>query len=153
MEINKYIKGKIIYFALTFVLILIVGITSSYAFSSNVDYKKYTNYLETTFVEKKVSPISRESVITIKNIGEERREFSLYAKAIEEENAIEANKIYYSINSGYESLLSNSTNNIIYKGYLDKDEKIDLNVNLWLDMKTIDNTDEGKSIVIDFDVQ
>ena len=153
MEINKYIKGKIIYFAITLILILVVGITSSYAFSNNVDYKKYTNYLETTFVEKKVSPISRESVVTIKNIGEERREFSLYAKALEGENAIEARKIYYSINSGYESLLSNSTNNIIYKGYLDKDEEIDLDVNLWLDMNKLDNFDQGKNIVIDFDVQ
>ncbi len=153
MEINKYIKGKIIYFAFTFLLIVIVGITSSYAFSSNVDYKKYTNYLETTFVEKKVSPISRESVITIKNIGDERREFSLYAKALDKENAIEANKIYYSINSGYDSLLSNSTNNIIYKGYLEADEEIDLNVNLWLDIKKLDNNDEGKNIAIDFDVQ
>ena len=153
MEINKYIKGKIIYFAFTLLLILIVGITSSYAFSNNVDYKKYTNNLETTFVEKKVSPISRESVVTIKNIGDDRREFSLYAKALEGENAIEANKIYYSINSGYESLLSNSTNNIIYKGYLDKDEEIDLNINLWIDMTKLDNSDQGKNIVIDFDVQ
>ena len=153
MEINKYIRGKIIYFAFTLLLIVIVGITSSYAFSSNVDYKKYTNNLETTFVEKKVSPISRESVVTIRNIGDDRKEFSLYAKALEGDNAIDANKIYYSINSGYESLLSNSTNNIIYKGYLEADEEIDLNINLWIDMKQLDNSDQGKSIVIDFDVQ
>lgn len=154
MRINNYIKGKMLYFVISLFALVVLSISSSYAFlnRNKVDVVNNNN-LVVNYKEVTTNGFNKSNVITIYNSGEEKIRFSLYAKSVEKTNSLELNKIYYSINNGVESLLSNASNGLIYSGYLDSNESIELNVDLWINYDLLENSDQGKSILIDFNVQ
>ena len=154
MRINNYIKGKMLYFVISLFALVVLSISSSYAFlnRNKVDVVNNNN-LVVNYKEVTTNGFNKSNVITIYNSGEEKTRFSLYAKSVEKTNSLELNKIYYSINNGVESLLSNTSNGLIYSGYLGSNESIELNVNLWINYELLENSDQGKSILIDFNVQ
>lgn len=154
MRINNYIKGKMLYFVISLFALVVLSISSSYAFlnRNKVDVINNNN-LVVNYKEVTTNGFNKSNVITIYNSGEEKTRFSLYAKSVEKNNSLELNKIYYSINNGVESLLSNASNGLIYSGYLGSNESIELNIDLWINYELLENSDQGKSILIDFNVQ
>lgn len=154
MKINNYIKSKMLYFVISLFALVVLSISSSYAFLNRNKVEVVTsNDLVVNYKEVTNNAFSKTNTITVYNSGNEKTHFAVYAKGEEDNNSIDINKIYYSINNGVESLLSNSTNGLIYSGYLDKNESIELNINLWIDYDLLENSDQGKSISIDFNVQ
>lgn len=154
MKINNYIKSKMLYFVISLFALVVLSISSSYAFLNRNKVEVVTsNNLVVNYKEVTNNAFSKTNTITVYNSGNEKTHFAVYAKGEEDSNSIDINKIYYSINNGVESLLSNSTNGLIYSGYLDKNESIELNINLWIDYDLLENSDQGKSISIDFNVQ
>lgn len=154
MKINNYIKSKMLYFVISLFALVVLSISSSYAFLNRNKVEVVTsNDLVVNYKEVTNNAFSKTNTITVYNSGNEKTHFAVYAKGEEDSNSIDINKIYYSINNGVESLLSNSTNGLIYSGYLDKNESIELNINLWIDYDLLENSDQGKSISIDFNVQ
>ena len=154
MKINNYIKSKMLYFVISLFALVVLSISSSYAFLNRNKVEVVTsNDLVVNYKEVTNNAFSKTNTITVYNSGNDKTHFAVYAKGEEDSNSIDINKIYYSINNGVESLLSNSTNGLIYSGYLDKNESIELNINLWIDYDLLENSDQGKSISIDFNVQ
>lgn len=154
MKINNYIKSKMLYFVISLFALVVLSISSSYAFLNRNKVEVVTsNDLVVNYKEVTNNAFSKTNTITVYNSGNEKTHFAVYAKGEEDSISIDINKIYYSINNGVESLLSNSTNGLIYSGYLDKNESIELNINLWIDYDLLENSDQGKSISIDFNVQ
>ena len=143
-----------LYFVISLFALVVLSISSSYAFLNRNKVEVVTsNDLVVNYKEVTNNAFSKTNTITVYNSGNDKTHFAVYAKGEEDSNSIDINKIYYSINNGVESLLSNSTNGLIYSGYLDKNESIELNINLWIDYDLLENSDQGKSISIDFNVQ
>lgn len=152
MKIDKYIKTKSIYFVLTLIAVIILSVTSSYAFVNNTD-SIINNGLEVTYRNNKKTSMMIEKTINIKNTEDYTKRFNVYVSSLEDESTISLDKVMYSINEGVESYLKDNNNGIIYSGTLNENEQIKVKVKFWVSYDLLDNTDQGKSLSIDLNVQ
>lgn len=153
MSINKYIKDKSLYFLLTLVVVIVISVTSSFAFVNNDVNRVLDSGLKVRYKENRISSMLIEKEVLITNNGSTSKSYSVYASSLDDENTISLDKVYYSINDGVESLLKSNNNSSIYRGILDKNESIKLKIKFWVSYDLLENSDQGKSLSISLNVQ
>lgn len=152
MKINNYIKTKSIYFVLTLLIVIVLSVSSSYAFV-NKNNTKLDNGLLVEYKETKQNYMYVEKNVTIKNTKNESNEFNIYVSSLENDSTISLDKVVYKINDGVESSLKEKNNGSIYTGKLNSNEEIDLTIKFWVSYDLLENADQGKSISIDINIQ
>ena len=153
MSINKYIKEKSIYFVCTLIVVIVLSVTSSFAFVNNDANKVLDNGLRVKYKDINKTSMLIEKKITITNTESVMKPFNLYVSSLDDDTTISLDKVYYSINDGVESLLKNNNNSSIYRGILDKNESIDLKIKFWVSYDLLDNSDQGKNLSINLNIQ
>lgn len=153
MSINKYIKEKSIYFVCTLIVVIVLSVTSSFAFVNNDANKVLDNGLRVKYKDINKTSMLIEKKITITNTESVMKPFNLYVSSLDDDTTISLDKVYYSINDGVESLLKNNNNSSIYRGILDKNESIELKIKFWVSYDLLDNSDQGKNLSINLNVQ
>ena len=152
MRIDEIIKTKSLYFLLTLVAVIILSVSSSYAFVNNTD-SILNNGLEVTYRNNKKTSMMIEKTINVKNTEDFTKKFNIYVSSLDNEDTISLDKVMYSINEGVESYLKDNNNGIIYSGILNKDEQMKVKVKFWVSYDLLDNSDQGKKLSIDLNVQ
>jgi hypothetical protein len=153
MSINKYIKEKSIYFVCTLIVVIVLSVTSSFAFVNNDTNKVLDNGLRVKYKDINKTSMLIEKKITITNTESVMKPFNLYVSSLDDDTTISLDKVYYSINDGVESLLKNNNNSSIYRGILDKNESIELKIKFWVSYDLLDNSDQGKNLSINLNIQ
>jgi len=153
MSINKYIKEKSIYFVCTLIVVIVLSVTSSFAFVNNDANKVLDNGLRVKYKDINKTSMLIEKKITISNTESVMKPFNLYVSSLDDDTTISLDKVYYSINDGVESLLKNNNNSSIYRGILDKNESIVLKIKFWVSYDLLDNSDQGKNLSINLNIQ
>ncbi len=153
MSINKYIKEKSIYFVCTLIVVIVLSVTSSFAFVNNDANKVLDNGLRVKYKDINKTSMLIEKKITITNTESVMKPFNLYVSSLDDDSTISLDKVYYSINDGVESLLKNNNNSSIYRGILDKNESIELKIKFWVSYDLLDNSDQGKNLSINLNIQ
>lgn len=153
MSINKYIKEKSIYFVCTLIVVIVLSVTSSFAFVNNDANKVLDNGLRVKYKDINKTSMLIEKKITITNTESVMKPFNLYVSSLDDDTTISLDKVYYSINDGVESLLKNNNNSSIYRGILDKNESIELKIKFWVSYDLLDNSDQGKNLSINLNIQ
>lgn len=153
MSINKYIKEKSIYFVCTLIVVIVLSVTSSFAFVNNDANKVLDNGLRVKYKDINKTSMLIEKKITITNTEFVMKPFNLYVSSLDDDTTISLDKVYYSINDGVESLLKNNNNSSIYRGILDKNESIELKIKFWVSYDLLDNSDQGKNLSINLNIQ
>ena len=152
MRINKYIKSKTIFFIITLLVVIVLSVSSSYAFLNNSD-EVLDNGLSVTYLDVKNTSMYVEKTINIKNNKNTTKEFNIYVSSLGDNNSISLDKIKYSINDGVEDKLDSNNNSSIYYGELDSNEEIKITLKFWVSYDLLDNNDQGKNLSIDINVQ
>ena len=152
MKINNYIKNKTIFFIITLLVVIILSVSSSYAFVSNHD-EVLDNGLSINYLDVKKTAMYVEKTINIKNVKNDSKEFNIYVSSLGDSNTISLDKIKYSINDGIENKLESNNNSSIYSGKLDSNEEMNIKLKFWVSYDLLDNSDQGKNLSIDINVQ
>jgi hypothetical protein len=152
MKINEIVKTKSIYFVITLLVVIALSISSSYAFVNKNDYIN-SNGLEVKYIDTKATSMYIEKTINIKNTNNESKDFNIYVSSLDDSSSISLDKIVYSINDGVESLLKDNNNNSIYSASLNNNEEMNIKLKFWVSYDLLENSDQGKSISIDINVQ
>ncbi len=152
MKINNYIKSKTIFFILTLLIVIVLSVSSSYAFVSK-NNEVLDNGLNVTYLDVKNSSMFVEKTINIKNNKNTSKDFNIYVSSLENNNSISLDKIKYSINDGVEDKLNSNNNSSIYYGSLNSNEEINITLKFWVSYDLLDNSDQGKSLSIDLNIQ
>ena len=97
--------------------------------------------------------LPEQPVVNITNNTNMSKTYHVYASSLEDSNTISLDKIMYSINDGIESYLKYNNNGSIYYGVLDSNESITLKLKFWVSYDLLDNSDQGKKLTIDLNVQ
>ena len=152
MKINEYIKSKTIYFIITLLVVITLSVTSSFAFFNNSNSIN-VNDLEVSYKTNKKNSLYLEKTIDITNNTDTSKTYYVYASSLEDSTTISLDKIMYSINDGIDSYLKYNNNGSIYYGVLDSNESITLKVKFWVSYDLLENSDQGKTLTIDLNVQ
>ncbi len=152
MKIDSYIKSKTIYFVLTLVVVIILSVSSSYAFV-NRGNDVLNNGLTVNYLEDKKTSMYVEKTINIKNDKVNPKDFDIYVSSLGGIDSISLDKVKYSVNDGIENRLKRNNNSSIYSGVLDSNEEINIKLKFWVSYDLLDNNDQGKNLSIDINVQ
>ena len=153
MSINKYIREKSIYFVVTLIVVIVLSVTSSFAFVNNDTNRILDNGLKVKYKDTKKSSMLIEKKVTVTNNESVMKPFNVYVSSLDDDSTISLDKVYYSIDDGVESLLKSNNNSSIYRGILDKNESIELKIKFWVSYDLLDNSDQGKNLSISLNVQ
>ncbi len=152
MKINDLLKTKTLYFIITLLIVIVLSVSSSYAFV-NKNNTKLDNGLIVEYKETNSNYLYVEKSINIKNTKNTPNEFNIYVSSLDSDSTISLDKIVYKINDGVESSLKNKNNTSIYTGKLNSNEEINLTLKFWVSYDLLENSDQGKSLSIDINVQ
>ena len=152
MRINNYIKSKTILFIVTLFIVIVLSVSSSYAFVSNHD-EVLDNGLTVTYLDVKKTSMYVEKTINIKNNKDSSKEFNIYVSSLDDKSSISLDKVKYSINDGVENKLQSNNNSSIYSAKLNSNEEMNIKLKFWVSYDLLDNTDQGKTLSIDINVQ
>ena len=152
MKINDLLKTKTLYFAITLLIVIVLSVSSSYAFV-NKNNTKLDNGLIVEYKETNSNYLYVENSINVKNTKNTAIEFNIYVSSLDSDSTISLDKIVYKINDGVESNLKNKNNTSIYTGKLNSNEEINLTLKFWVSYDLLENSDQGKSLSIDINVQ
>ena len=152
MKINDLLKTKTLYFIITLLIVIVLSVSSSYAFV-NKNNTKLDNGLIVEYKETNSNYLYVEKNINIKNTKNTPNEFNIYVSSLDSDSTISLDKIVYKINDGVESSLKNKNNTSIYTGKLNSNEEINLTLKFWVSYDLLENSDQGKSLSIDINVQ
>lgn len=169
MKIEELLKKRLLFFFVSFIFIIIVTISSSYAIlNSDVNKSKVINNgnLEITYdkgydVINSGYPLSYEqgitsspsNIIRIKNLSDRKTSFDLYIETNDVDNSLDVNKIYYSINDSKPLILGEREGSIIYTDTIMDGEEYILDIKVWASLELINNSDQGKNIDLKFEVR
>ena len=153
MKINEYIRHKTIYFIITLLVVIVLSVSSSFAFLNNRSDTVSVNNLDVKYKTIKKNSFYLEKTIDITNNTNTYKTYHVYASSLEDSNTIGLNKIMYSINDGIENYLKNNNNGSIYYGVLNNNESISIKVKFWVSYDLLENSDQGKNLTIDLNVQ
>ena len=152
MRINNYIRSKTIFFIVTLLIVIVLSVSSSYAFVDKHD-DILSNGLNVSYVDTKKTSMYIEKTINIKNTRNNPKGFNIYASSLGDSNSISLDKVVYSINDGIENKLLSYNNSSIYSGVLNSNEEMNIVVKFWVSYDLLDNDDQGKNLSIDINVQ
>ena len=152
MKINDLLKTKTLYFIITLLIVIVLSVSSSYAFV-NKNNTKLDNGLIVEYKETNSNYLYVEKSIYVKNTKNIPNEFNIYVSSLDSDSTISLDKIVYKINDGVESSLKNKNNTSIYTGKLNSNEEINLTLKFWVSYDLLENSDQGKSLSIDINVQ
>ena len=152
MKINDLLKTKTLYFIITLLIVIVLSVSSSYAFV-NKKNTKLDNGLIVEYKETNSNYLYVEKSINVKNTKNTPNEFNIYVSSLDSDSTISLDKIVYKINDGIESNLKNKNNTSIYTGKLNSNEEINLTLKFWVSYDLLENSDQGKSLSIDINVQ
>ena len=152
MKINNLLKTKTLYFVITLLIVIVLSVSSSYAFV-NKKNTKLDNGLIVEYKETNSNYLYVEKSINVKNTKNTPNEFNIYVSSLDSDSTISLDKIVYKINDGIESNLKNKNNTSIYTGKLNSNEEINLTLKFWVSYDLLENSDQGKSLSIDINVQ
>lgn len=152
MKINDLLKTKTLYFAITLLIVIVLSVSSSYAFV-NKNNTKLDNGLIVEYKETNSNYLYVEKSINVKNTKNTPNEFNIYVSSLDSDSTISLDKIVYKINDGVEANLKNKNNTSIYTGKLNSNEEINLTLKFWVSYDLLENSDQGKSLSIDINVQ
>ena len=152
MKINDLLKTKTLYFIITLLIVIVLSVSSSYAFV-NKNNTKLDNGLIVEYKETNSNYLYVEKSINVKNTKNTPNEFNIYVSSLDSDSTISLDKIVYKINDGVESSLKNKNNTSIYTGKLNSNEEINLTLKFWVSYDLLENSDQGKSLSIDINVQ
>ena len=152
MKINDLLKTKTLYFIITLLIVIVLSVSSSYAFV-NKNNTKLDNGLIVEYKETNSNYLYVEKSINIKNTKNTPNEFNIYVSSLDSDSTISLDKIVYKINDGVESSLKNKNNTSIYTGKLNSNEEINITLKFWVSYDLLENSDQGKSLSIDINVQ
>ena len=152
MKINDLLKTKTLYFIITLLIVIVLSVSSSYAFV-NKKNTKLDNGLIVKYKETNSNYLYVEKSINVKNTKNTPNEFNIYVSSLDSDSTISLDKIVYKINDGIESNLKNKNNTSIYTGKLNSNEEINLTLKFWVSYDLLENSDQGKSLSIDINVQ
>lgn len=152
MKIDSYIRSKTIFFIITLLVVIVLSVSSSYAFVDKHD-DVLNNGLSVNYVDVKSTSMYIEKTINIKNDKNKSKEFNIYVSSLGSDSSISLDKVKYSINDGVENKLKSNNNSSIYSGKLNSNEEMNIKLKFWISYDLLDNNDQGKNLSIDINVQ
>lgn len=161
MTLKEYIKKRVVVFATSFLIILVILSISFYNVLSNksgdIVIKDNINYtIETIKKDNNNYPMSKEEgeisssvhKIIVKNKDDKRSNFEVVLKDKNSTSLID--KVYYKIDDGEVKQIDKK--HVLYYGTLEKGERKTIEVRFWLGSDLIDSNDLGKKASIYLDV-
>lgn len=170
MEINKLIRKRLLVFATTLLIIVVLTISSSYALANNditkTDIQENTNklllkYEDGNKLKTGSYPMTKEygfekapiNKIIVQNNDRKSTDFSLMLYPTDiSDRTIKTDKVYYSVNGEAPKILGDSVDYVIYRGNINDKSKEKLTIQIWIAAEKVENTDQGKSLNLDFKV-
>lgn len=170
MKINQLIKKRLLVFASTLLIIVVLTISSSYALANNeitkTDIQENTNkltisYENSEFMQTGSYPMNKENglvncpvnKVDINNKENKSTDFSLMLYPTDiSDKSISADKVFYSINGEEPKILGDSVDYVIYRGNIKGNSKDKVEIQVWVSEEKIENTDQGKSLNLDFKI-
>lgn len=169
MNIDELFKKRLLFFFTSFIFIVIVTISSSYAMLNNdVEKGKVINNGNLRIVYPRGSEIvenceyplsyqqgnsiSPSNIIRIINKSNENTGYELYIKALKQDTSLDINKIYYSINDSEPVILGSKDDSLVYSSIIEGKEEHALDIKVWASSELIDNSDQGHEIDLTFEV-
>lgn len=167
MKVSNILKHRVYLFFLSFIFVVFVVVISIVSiqnsdfvkqdvqFDNNdlqISYKYDDNnsFVPLSFEQGKVQ--NHGDIVEIVNKSDLSTVFSVCVQQVDvSSDNLSTNKLYYFV-EGNGGVLG-STDGCIYKGKLEKDEKLELNVKIWPGSDLIDNTDQGKKISLKYVVK
>ena len=170
MNIDELFKKRLLFFFASFIFIVMVTISSSYAMNDklNVEKGKVINNGNLKIIYpsgdeiiencgyplsyQQGNSISPSNIIRIINKSDEKTSFDLSIKANINESSLDINKIYYSINDSEPVILGTKKDFIVYSSAIDKGKEYVLDIKVWASSELINNDDQGKEIDLIYEV-
>lgn len=169
MNIDELLKKRLMFFFVSFIFIVVITISSSYAITiNNVEKGKVINNGNLNIiypsgeelVENCGYPLSYQqgnsiapsNIIRVINNSNNKTSFNLLIRTDNNDNSLDVNKIYYSINDCEPIILGLAKNSIVFNEQLDSNEEYILDIKVWASSELINNEDQGKEINLIFDI-
>lgn len=162
MNVNNYIKKRLLIFICTLSIISLLLIGSSYSFkNSSFNSDKIVNnnlYVAYNMSNSYSYPMSKDygrlyassNIISIENKNSYDIEYELIINKVDEEDSLDLNKIYYSINGSNAKVLKDGIN---YVGKISANSKINLDIKVFPGQDLIDESDDGKYINLNYNIR
>ena len=88
MKINEYIRHKTIYFIITLLVVIVLSVSSSFAFLNNRSDTVSVNNLDVKYKTIKKNSLYLEKTIDITNNTNTYKTYHVYASSLEDSNTI-----------------------------------------------------------------
>ena len=166
MNIDELFKKRLLFFFTSFIFIVIVTISSSYAIKENVDNSRVINnenieivfennqddvhYSEYPLSYEQGIKLSPSNLIRVINNGSDDKRYDIYIRGDETTSSLDINKVYYSIDGREPRNLGSDITNAVYSGLLAGNEEKVINIKVWAASELIDNNDQGKELDLHF---
>ena len=96
------------------------------------------------------APINK---IIVQNNDRKSTDFSLMLYPTDiSDRTIKTDKVSYSVNGETPKILGDSVDYVIYRGNINDKSKEKLTIQIWIAAEKVENTDQGKSLNLDFKV-
>lgn len=172
MFVSKYLKKKIGIFLSTLIVIGICFFVSIVVNkNNNINTKDlviksgnlqiiYENGIDG--VKNSLYPLSYQqgidespsNIVKVINKGKKTTSFKVYLVEKEQnENNLDVNKIYFSVNNGNPVILGSINDGVIYSANIPKKEERILDIKFWAGSDLISNKDSGKSLNLEIKVK
>lgn len=170
MNIDELLKRRLLFFFASFIFIVIVTISSSYAIlnKNNVEKGKVINNGNLRIIFPKGNEIidncgypltyqqgnsvAPSNIIKIVNNSNKKTSFELYIRTDDNTNSLDINKIYYTINDSEPIILGTKKDSIVFEASISDKEAYILDIKVWASSELINNEDQGKEVDLTFEV-
>ncbi len=95
---------------------------------------------------------SPDNIITIKNKRDFKVSYQIVVSTDGDDNSLDVNKLYISINDGEANILSSYDEGIVYESTLLSKKEEEINIKLWIGEELVSTSDNGKSLIINVNV-